>query len=124
MPLPFYLVCELLESSHKLSVSRKNNAHVVGAWFTRHRDRINAHDTNLAALLSTLLPDKRTDRVYCIQARSLEKIIGRAFFLGSSRIAELTQYRQPGLCIDLADCVALILTVTVSCLSCVWEKQG
>ncbi|KAH6892307.1 hypothetical protein B0T10DRAFT_510869 [Thelonectria olida] len=112
MPLPFYLVCELLESSHKLSVFRQSNAHVVSAWFTRHRDRINAHDTNLAALLSTLLPDKRTDRVYCIQARSLEKIIGRAFFLGSSRIAELTQYRQPGLCIDLADCVARILNIT------------
>ncbi|KAI5461377.1 hypothetical protein BGZ63DRAFT_385740 [Mariannaea sp. PMI_226] len=112
MPLPFTAVCDLLESAHKLSVARENNAHVVVAWFKRNRDSIKAHDTNLAALLSTLLPDKRTDRVYCIQARSLEKIIGRAFFLGSSRIAELAQYRQPGLCVDLADCVARVLTIT------------
>lgn len=124
MPLPFHLVCELLESSHKLSVARKNNAHVVSAWFARHRDAISAHDTSLAALLSTLLPDKRTDRVYCIQDRSLEKIIGRAFFLGSSRIAELSQYRQPGRCIDLADCVSQLLTITVSHLFMFWRKRS
>lgn len=80
----------------------------------RNRSRINAHDTDLAALLSTLLPEKRTDRVYCIQAVTLEKIIGRAFFLGSSRIAELAVYKQPGLGLDLGDCVARLLTVTVS----------
>lgn len=114
MPLPFALVCDLLEPSYKLSVSRKSNAHVVAGWFTRHRDRINAHDTNLVALLSTLLPEKRINRVYCIQAPTLEKIIGRAFFLGASRIAELSQYRQPGSGIDLADCVTRLLTVTVS----------
>lgn len=114
MPLPFSLVCDLLEQAHALSAARKSNAHVVTSWFARNRNRIDAHDTNLAALLSTLLPDKRTDRVYCIQATSLEKIIGRAFLLGSSRIAELAAYRQPGLGVDLADCVARLLTVTVS----------
>ncbi|KAL6402326.1 hypothetical protein AUP68_14798 [Ilyonectria robusta] len=112
MPLPFALVCDLLEPSYKLSVSRKSNAHVVAGWFTRHRDRVNAHDANLGALLSTLLPEKRTDRVYCIQVPTLEKIIGRAFFLGASRIAELSQYRQPGSGVDLADCVTRLLTVT------------
>ncbi|CAM1508228.1 Fc.00g050760.m01.CDS01 [Cosmosporella sp. VM-42] len=114
MPLPFSLVCDLLEQAHKLSVARKCNAHVVTSWFARYRDRIDAHDSNLAALLSTLLPDKRTDRVYCIQATRLEKIIGRAFFLGSSRIAELAVYKQPGLGLDLGDCVARLLTVTPS----------
>ncbi|KAH7152232.1 hypothetical protein B0J13DRAFT_673288 [Dactylonectria estremocensis] len=112
MPIPFSLVCDLLEPSHKLSASRESNAHVVASWFTRHHDRINAHDANLVALLSTLLPEKRIDRVYCIQTPTLEKIIGRAFFLGSSRIAELSQYRQPGLGIDLADCVSRLLTAT------------
>ncbi|KAH7165979.1 hypothetical protein EDB81DRAFT_780837 [Dactylonectria macrodidyma] len=112
MPIPFSLVCDLLDSSHKLSMSRKSNAHVVASWFTRHHDRINAHDANLVALLSTLLPERRIDRVYCIQAPTLEKIIGRAFFLGASRIAELSQYRQPGLGIDLADCVSRLLTAT------------
>lgn len=114
MPLPFHLVCDLLEQAHKLSLARKNNSQVVTSWFVRNRSRINAHDTDLAALLSTLLPEKRTDRVYCIQAVTLEKIIGRAFFLGSSRIAELAVYKQPGLGLDLGDCVARLLTVTVS----------
>ncbi|KAM5374858.1 hypothetical protein ACJZ2D_006202 [Fusarium nematophilum] len=114
MPIPFSLVCDMLEQAHGLALAKKGNSTVVASWFTRHRERINAHDTNLPALLSTLLPEKRTDRVYCIQTSSLEKIIGRAFFLGSSRIAELAQYRQPGMGIDLADCVSRILTATPS----------
>lgn len=113
MPLPFALVCDLLEESHELSVAKKGNSSAVAKWFARHRSWINARDTSLAALLSTLLPDKRTDRVYCIQTATLEKIIGRAFFLGSSRIAELSHYRQPGQGIDLADCVSRILNATV-----------
>ncbi|KAJ4167978.1 hypothetical protein NW754_011793 [Fusarium falciforme] len=114
MPLPFALVCDLLEESHELSVAKKNNSSAVAKWFARHRSWINAHDTSVAALLSTLLPEKRTDRVYCIQTATLEKIIGRAFFLGSSRIAELSHYRQPGQGIDLADCVSRILNATPS----------
>lgn len=114
MPLSFALVCDLLEQSHQLCISRKSNANAVASWFARNRDRVDAHDTNLAALLSTLLPEKRTDRVYCIQAQRLEKIIGRALMLGSSRIAELTRYKQPGLNIDLADCVERLLSTTVS----------
>ncbi|KAF4455293.1 dna ligase 4 [Fusarium albosuccineum] len=114
MPLPFLLVSGLLEQAHELSVAKKSTSSVIARWFTEHRSYISAHDTSLSALLSTLLPDKRTDRVYCIQAPTLEKIIGRAFFLGSSRIVELSQYRQPGLGIDLADCVSRILTATPS----------
>ncbi|KIL90810.1 hypothetical protein FAVG1_05505 [Fusarium avenaceum] len=114
MPLPFSVVCELLEQSYDLSLTKKSCSSVVIKWFTRHRSHVDAHNTSLSALLSTLLPDKRTDRVYCIQAPSLERIVGRAFFLGSSRIAELAQYRQPGSGVDLADCVSRILTVTPS----------
>lgn len=114
MPLPFSLVCELLEQSFLLSLDKKSCSNTVTKWFTRHRNYVDAHDTNLPALLSTLLPEKRTDRVYCIQSASLERIIGRAYLLGSSRIKELARYRQPGSGVDLADCVFRILTVTVS----------
>ncbi|EXK42271.1 hypothetical protein FOXG_01794 [Fusarium oxysporum f. sp. lycopersici 4287] len=114
MPLPFSLVCELLEQSFLLSLDKKSCSNTVTKWFTRHRNYVDAHDTNLPALLSTLLPEKRTDRVYCIQSASLERIIGRAYLLGSSRIKELAQYRQPGSGVDLADCVFRILTVTPS----------
>ncbi|GJN85820.1 hypothetical protein PLIIFM63780_009394 [Purpureocillium lilacinum] len=43
---------------------------------------------------------------------SLEKIIGRGLGLGASRIAELARYRQPGLGLDLADCVERLLATT------------
>ena len=86
MPLPFAHVCDLLEQCSKLCAAREKYHPAVVNWFNRHRALIDAHDTDVAALLSTLLPEKRTDRVYCIQAASLEKIIGRALMLGSSRI--------------------------------------
>lgn len=114
MPLPFSLVCELLDESHKLCLARKTNRPAVESWFVRHRTRIDAHDTNLVALLSTLLPEKRTDRVYLIQAPTLEKIVGRGLSLGSSRKLELARHREPGSGVDLADCVERILSVTVS----------
>lgn len=114
MPLPFSAVCDLLEQSYRLCQSRKSNVAAVHAWFRRHRTAVDAHDTDLAALLSTLLPEKRTDRVYCIQTPTLEKIIGRALMLGASRMLELTTYKWPGAGVDLADCVERILTVTVS----------
>jgi DNA ligase-4 len=123
MPLPFSLVCDLLEESYILATARKPVHPVFAAWCTQHRSRINAPDTNLAALLSTLLPEKRTDRVYGIQANGLERIIGRALMLGSSRIKELAIYKQPGLGLDLGDCVERILNVTVSYdeIAFIWE---
>ncbi|KAM3510974.1 hypothetical protein MY11210_005373 [Beauveria gryllotalpidicola] len=120
MPFPFSAVCNLLEQSYRLCQSRKSNnnnnaaaaAAVVHAWFRRHRAAVDAHDADMAALLSTLLPEKRTDRVYCIQAPTLERVIGRALMLGSSRMLELATYKRPGAGVDLAECVERILSVT------------
>ncbi|GKT97883.1 dna ligase 4 [Fusarium langsethiae] len=114
MPLSFSSACELLDQCYDLSIARKSCSSVVVEWFDRHRNYVDARDTSLSALLSTLLPDKRTDRVYCIQTPSLERIIGRACLLGASRIAELARFRQPGSGVDIADCVYRILTVTPS----------
>lgn len=114
MSFPFSHVCDLLEASYALVKARKSSTSALIAWCSRHRNLIDAPDTDLAALLSTLLPEKRTDRVYSIQANSLERVIGRGLMLGSSRLKELSVYKQPGLGLDLADCVERILTVTVS----------
>jgi DNA ligase 4 len=118
MPFPFLLVCQLLENVHKhcSSRSRQSNDNIVIEWFAENRAAIDAEDVDASALLSTLLPEKRTDRVYGIKAPSLERIVGRAMGLGSSRIRELTLYRQPGLGKDLADCVESIFTSTVSAI--------
>ncbi|KAM6486800.1 hypothetical protein HDV62DRAFT_351770 [Trichoderma sp. SZMC 28011] len=112
MSFPFSHVCDLLETSYALAKARKSSTSALIAWCSQHRGLIDAQETNLAALLSTLLPEKRTDRVYCIQANSLERVIGRGLMLGSSRLKELSVYKQPGLGLDLADCVERILTVT------------
>lgn len=116
MPLPFSHVCDLLEQCSKLCAARQKHHPAVVSWFARHRALIDAHDTNVAALLSTLLPEKRTDRVYCIQATSLEKIIGRALMLGSSRMKELAMHKFSEQGVDLADCVERILSITVRVL--------
>ncbi|KAG6008054.1 hypothetical protein E4U21_005067 [Claviceps maximensis] len=112
MPVPFASVCELLDECHRLHIAKKPNAQAVYQWFGRHRNCFDAPDTNLAALLSTLLPEKRSDRVYCIKTPTLEKLVGKALMLGASRIVELGLYKRPGQGVDLADCVERILTAT------------
>ncbi|KAG6147449.1 hypothetical protein E4U28_006943 [Claviceps purpurea] len=112
MPVPFASVCDLLDECYKLHVEKKPNARAVSKWFDQHRNCINAQNTDLAALLSTLLPEKRSDRVYCIKTPTLEKLIGKALMLGASRLIELGLYKQSGQGVDLADCVERILTVT------------
>ncbi|OAA65902.1 DNA ligase, ATP-dependent, central [Niveomyces insectorum RCEF 264] len=71
--------------------------------------------TAAAALLAALLPDYRTDRVYGLQAASLQRIVVRAFGLGRSRLMELNRWTRPGLdgqAVDLADCIEKILEIT------------
>ncbi|KAG5977523.1 hypothetical protein E4U55_006726 [Claviceps digitariae] len=112
MPVPFALVCDLLDECHRLHIEKKTNTRAISQWFSQHRNYINAPTTDLAALLSTLLPEKRSDRVYCIKTPTLEKLIGKALMLGASRLVELALYKRPGQGVDLADCVERILTAT------------
>ncbi|KAK1986621.1 ATP dependent DNA ligase domain-containing protein [Colletotrichum cereale] len=110
MPLSFVLICDLLEQAHKQCKAGNQNLNQrVSDWFTQHRRHIDDPGTDASALFSTLLPDKRTDRVYAIQADTLSNIIGRALRLGASRVQELRRYKEPGRGEDLADCVARIL---------------
>ncbi|KAK2019685.1 ATP dependent DNA ligase domain-containing protein [Colletotrichum eremochloae] len=113
MPLSFVLICNLLEQAHnQCKAGNRNHNQRVSDWFTQHRRHIDDPGTDASALLSTLLPDKRTDRVYAIQADTLSSIIGRALRLGGSRVKELRRYKEPGRGEDLADCVARILKET------------
>lgn len=114
MPLPFGLACELLEKCHKRCLEKRPTAQVVIGWFSKHRKLLDAPDTDLAALLSTLLPEKRTDRVFCIKTPKLEGIVEKALCLGHRRATELKSHRRPGLGLDLADCVEQLLQATVS----------
>ncbi|RYP71880.1 hypothetical protein DL769_004593 [Monosporascus sp. CRB-8-3] len=81
-------------------------------WFKEHRSRLASVDNDASAVLSTLLPERRTDRVYCIQATRLHSIIGHALGLGYSRVLELRRHETPGSGVDLGDCVEGILKST------------
>ncbi|KAI1342131.1 hypothetical protein F5Y15DRAFT_332918 [Xylariaceae sp. FL0016] len=110
MPFPYQYICDLLEElecDFKRSKTRESACKtIISTWFGKHRARLNDSETDACAILSTILPERRTDRVYAIQATRLEGIVGKTLLLGSSRVKELRRYRTPGSGVDLADCVA------------------
>lgn len=118
MPFPFRYICDLLQ---QLDDQTRQDEHkklptkaIIENWFSTHRSHLNAHQDHACAILSTLLPERRTDRVYFIQTLRLEGIFAKALILGYSRVLELRRYKTPGLGVDLADCIQGILTRTVS----------
>ena len=82
---------------------------IVDSWFKSHRSAISALTVEGAtALLSTLLPEKRTDRVYGLQAPSLCRTLARCLKLQAHRARDLREYTQPGRG-DLAACLERVL---------------
>lgn len=78
-------------------------------WFKSHRGAIDRLDGKGAkALLSTLLPERRADRVYNIQNAALLSILCRSLGLSASRAGDLQAYKQPGHG-DLATCLERVL---------------
>lgn len=118
MPFPFRFVCDLLQKLDDETRSKKRQREsskaIIERWFCEHRKHLDAPETDAAAVLSTLLPERRTDRVYGIRVAKLESIIGRAMCLGATRLQQLREYTTPGLDKDLADCVEQVLTKAVS----------
>jgi DNA ligase 4 len=114
---PFAYICDLLQ---KIQDTRRPSRLVIAEWFTEHRTLIDKTNDGIA-LLSTLLPDKRTDRVYGIQVKRLHNIVGRAFGLGVERKKELRRWTTPGAEVDLGDCVEAILTATVCQTRKLWS---
>ncbi|KAI1390976.1 uncharacterized protein F4822DRAFT_442178 [Hypoxylon trugodes] len=116
MPFPYRYVCDLLQQLNDESHKRENKQRparvLIETWFREHRAHLNADGNDASAILSTLLPERRTDRVYYIQVSRLESIFGKALLLGASRVQELRRYTTPGLGVDLADCIEGILTRT------------
>lgn len=113
MPLMFSTVCELLQSleyDFKRKRHQKGSKHIVNEWFTQNQDALD--EVDLTALLSTLLPERRTDRVFNIKLKRLENIVVIACGLGSSRITQLREWEVGGAGVDFADCVEAILKAT------------
>ncbi|KAF2220582.1 hypothetical protein BDZ85DRAFT_184896, partial [Elsinoe ampelina] len=118
MTLRFSVFCHLLsslEDFHQrdpplLPVDRDARVTTeIRSWFRAHRRAIDGLDAaEAAALLSSFLPERRTDRVYGMQHTTLSRILCRTLGLSSSRSRDLNVYKQPGNG-DLADCLERVL---------------
>lgn len=115
MTFPFVLVCELLQSlenDQKRRRNQKGERVIVEDWFARYRQELDDEGTDKCALLSTLLPERRTDRVFSIKEKNLQPKIARVCGLGHSRVKELSRWTIPGSGLDLAECAEEILQQT------------
>ncbi|KAI0427066.1 hypothetical protein F5Y09DRAFT_40648 [Xylaria sp. FL1042] len=118
MPFPYRYICDLLQQledeARKRPGKQTHSDMIIKSWFQQHRCLFNApENVNVAsAVLSTLLPETRTDRVYNIQAPKLQSIFGKALMLGASRVLELRRWSESGSGIDLADCIEHALRQT------------
>ncbi|KAK3325535.1 hypothetical protein B0H66DRAFT_588289 [Apodospora peruviana] len=111
----FHHVCDLLQHLEDNQTARsdvRSSAEILREWFAQHRAHFLREDHDIAALLSTLLPEKRSDRVYNIREKKLQTIVGRALILGRSRILQLGRWNTPGSGVTLAECVEGILKQT------------
>jgi DNA ligase-4 len=118
MPFPFAVVATLLQRLEAIELRQppwlpeekaKEIRLTVDSWFKSHRSAINALTVEGAtALLSALLPEKRTDRVYGLQAPGLCRILARCLKLQAHRAKDLRAYTQPGRG-DLAACLERVL---------------
>lgn len=118
MSFPFTYICNLLQQLddelHSSKKERTPSKIIIANWFDSHRSRLNSPNSNASAVLSTLLPERRKDRVYNIQVAKLQGIFGRAHCLGRSRVSELERHLTPGSNVDLGDCIESVLSRSVS----------
>ncbi|CAD0111962.1 unnamed protein product, partial [Aureobasidium uvarum] len=120
MSFKFAYFCDYLERCEEISChdpplppaelkSRLYRQHA--SWFASHRKAIDALDEpGTTALLSTLLPCKRKDRIYGLQSASLLKLLGRCLGLSASARQELASFQKPNNG-DLGDCLQRLLKV-------------
>ncbi|KAJ5365938.1 hypothetical protein N7517_008824 [Penicillium concentricum] len=116
MGFKFTLLCDLLsnlddsKTAKACTAARNDNPDIktVALWFSRHERTIQHAETDRVALLSCMFPEKRTDRVYWLQALQLSRVIGRCLGLGSSRLSELNRWQSPG-GPDLGGCVEIVM---------------
>jgi DNA ligase-4 len=118
MPFAFAEVCTLFQRLEVLELREPpllpdekslQTRLTADSWFKSHRSAISALTVEGAvALLSAMLPEKRTDRVYGMQAPGLCRILARCLKLQAHRAKDLRAYTQPGRG-DLAACLERVL---------------
>ncbi|KAF2860402.1 DNA ligase/mRNA capping enzyme [Piedraia hortae CBS 480.64] len=107
MPLPFSALSALLTRLEETPAEKSNQ--VISKWFSTHRQEIDSLSVSSAvALLSSLLPERRSDRVYAIQSATLCRILGRGLSLCTAQLKDLQAYRLPGRG-DIGACLERVL---------------
>jgi DNA ligase-4 len=105
MPFPFSSICDLLNRLERLKLRdppylpeklREETTRAVEEWFRRHRTAIDSRETDGVALLSTLFPERRTDRVYGLKETSLCKVLARCLHLTNKKSVDLQAWKIPG----------------------------
>lgn len=116
MPLPFVDFCTLLSDLESVSarrppLSEKERDEVyrqtLNGWLHKHHVSVNSPDVNVAVILSSLLLERRTDRVYGIQGPALSKHLRKCLSIGKGRWDQLEKWKLPG-GVDLGDCIERI----------------
>jgi hypothetical protein len=118
MPFPFVYVCDLLEDLGRLydrvvPLLPKDLDHrtteITLRWLKRHRDLLDTAATDDDCVILTLQPEKRTDRVYGLDAFSLEQIVARVLNLPKQHCKDLQAWRNEPVQGDLASCVERVM---------------
>ena len=118
MPFPFAELCTLFSRLEDIELKDPPLLYdaksqvlrtTTESWFKSHRGALDALTVSGgAALLSALLPERRIDRVYGIQATGLCRILCRSLHLQAHRARDLRAYTQAGRG-DLGACLERVL---------------
>jgi hypothetical protein len=118
MPFPFVYVCDLLEDLSHLSNRvipllpkdlEYRTTETTLRWLKRHRNILDAASTDADCVILTLQPEKRSDRVYGLDAIALEQIIARVLNLLKQHCRDLQGWRPDNSADDLASCVERVM---------------
>lgn len=100
-PPLFGQVVDLLEALEHLQTGgsatnelRGKQKHIIETWFARHQKSIHVSDSTRIALLSTLLPSHRVDRVYGLGHTRLAHLFARCLRLGHARASQLHKWQS------------------------------
>ncbi|QDS68762.1 hypothetical protein FKW77_004974 [Venturia effusa] len=116
MPFLFSEICKLLSDLEKLkkrhppllpTALKAETRSKIEYWFRCNRKSIHAPGVDSVAFLSTLFPERRSDRVYGMKEDRLGKLIGRCLNMNSANRKILEDWKNPG-CGDLGDRVETV----------------
>jgi len=117
MPFPFSHLCSLLNDLERLHIRNnpllprdllERSTRKTNQWLKKHKFDLNAFDTQEAAVLWVLRPDKLTERCYGIDKCRLESIIARVYQVSQLEYAKLQLWQHMLHPADLAECVKAV----------------